>query len=183
MKSNVISGTGAERETERASGGRRRFNPKTYNEGIEKERAMFPLGLTKEIRHKDFVEGDLVSLKDGKITPLNLTLPFGGVLDKVGEDKGVYLASVFVRGAVCVRVHGLTGETRQGTKVYASPAGPTQVFSLAEGGCLVGIICAIENLGRGTANVGFHLADDARPFELGGNRPTRLEHSTASARS
>jgi hypothetical protein len=171
MGSNVMSGVGCERDQEIAGGFR--GSPRAYNSGIAREREMYQLGLSHEIRHRDFAEGDLVSIQGGKIVPLDPALEFAGIIEKIGEDKGKYMASVTTRGAICVKVAGLSAETHQGEKVHAMPAGHTQVFSLANEGVLIGEICAIENLERGMAIVGIRLPLDNRRFELGGPRPSR----------
>lgn len=110
----------------------------------------------------------------GKIVPLDPSLPFAGIIERVGEDRGVYVASVFTRGAIVVKVSGLNAETRQGAPVYAMPSGQTQIFTLEKEGICIGELLAVESLERAMGIVGFRLADDVRPFELGGNRPSRL---------
>ena len=169
--SNVRSGVGCVRDGELANGEKRRLNSKNYNDGIDRERLMHPPMLNHEFGHRDYVEGDLVSRKEKHIVPLDPGLEFAGIVERIGEDRGRYVASVCVRGALCVKVRGLDSTTRQGAKVFAMPAGRTQAFSLMEPGVLVGEVCAIESLERGMAIVGFRLADDRRRFELGGNRP------------
>jgi hypothetical protein len=171
---NVMSGVGVQRDQALASGGRGRLNTKYYNEGIVRERGGFPLTLTEEVGHRDYIPGDVVSIRGQNIVPLDPSLEFAGIIDNVGEDRGRYVAVVFTRGAICVMVRGLNSETCQGMKVYALPAGHTQVFTLAEQGVLIGEVCAIENREREMAIVGFRLASDQRPFGLGGNRPDRL---------
>jgi hypothetical protein len=149
----LYSGAGAERDNELQGGCRQ--NTRTFNTGVERERAMIPLGLSKEIRHADLVAGDLVSLKESKIVPLDPSLEFAGIVEKVGEDRGQYVASVINRGALVFRLAGLSPETRKGT------------------GVLIGEMCAVENLERGMAIVGIRLPADARRFELGGPIPSR----------
>lgn len=170
--SNVMSGVGCERDQALASG-KGRINTKHYNEGIDRERAMIPLTLNEELGHRDFVQGDLVSIKDGKTVPLDPALPFAGIIEKIGEDRGRYVASVNTRGAICVRVRGLNSATRQGVPVYARRAGPTQILNLEKEGVCVGEVCAVESVEREMAIVGFRQPDDSRPFWLGGPRPER----------
>lgn len=129
---------------------------------------MLEIGLTAEIRHADLVAGDVISLKQGKIVPLDSPLEFAGVIDKVGEDRGQYIASVVPRGALCVQVQGLSPDTRQGTRVFALPG--AQTVTLAEQGVLIGEFLALGDIERGMAIVGFRRPTDARRFELGGGR-------------
>lgn len=171
MGSTIYSGAGCERDNELRSGCR--LNARTYNTGLARERAVIPLGLSKEIRHADLVDGDLVSLKQGKLVPLDPSLEFAGLIENVGEDnRGQYVASVTTRGAIVVKVTGLSPSTREGSKVYALP-GTRTVFTLEEQGALIGEVCAIENLERGMAIVGVRVPSDTRRFELGGPRPSR----------
>jgi len=172
MGHDVRSGVGCERDQALASG-KRRFNIKNYNNGIDRESAMIPLTLNEMFGHRDFVQGDLVSITDGKIVPLDPALPFAGIIGAIGEDRGRYVASVSTRGAICVRVRGLNMRTPQGAKVYAMPAGRTQTLNLAGEGILVGEVCAIESAEREMAIVGFRQPNDRRPFWLSGPRPSR----------
>ena len=164
-----FSGVGSGRDNELQGGSRQ--NARTFNMGINPERTMIPLGLNKNIRHTDFAPGDLVSLEGKKIVPLDPLLGFAGILENVGEDTRGYVATVTTRGAIVVRVTGLSPETRQGAKVFAL-SGKRSEFRLEEPGVLVGEICAVENLETGRAVVGIRLPADARRFELGGPRPS-----------
>ncbi len=173
MAANIVCGIGAERDSQ-LLGGRRGFS-RTFNEGIPRERAVFPLGLSAAVQHSDVVQGDLVSInKDGRIVPLDPGLAFGGLIEKIGENHlGKYEAGVIVRAALCVKVQGLSPETKRGAKIYATP-GPRQTFTLEEaGGVLVGELCAVENMERSMANVGIRLEGDSRRFELGGPLASR----------
>ncbi|MEP7152311.1 MAG: hypothetical protein ABI856_11420 [Nitrospira sp.] len=173
MSSNVQSGIGCERDSQLRGG--RRENPRTFNMGIPIERVTRQLGLSASVSHVDIATGDLVSIgKDGKIVPLDLALPFGGIIEKVGEDNlGRYTAGVITRCALCVKVHGLTAETRRGAKIYARP-GPRTVFTVEEaGGVLVGEYIAHENMERSMGTVGVRADGDTRRFEPGGSLPGR----------
>ena len=147
-----------------------RQNTRNYNEGIDRERGMFELGLSAMVQHHDLVQGDLVSLKQSKIVPLDPSLEFAGIIENVCEDRGKYMASVMTRGAVVVHVRGLLPDTPSGAKVYALPAAKTQIFTIEEAGTLVGEVLAIESRERGIAIVGVRLPTDTRRFELAGNR-------------
>ena len=52
MSTTIFSGTGSERDTELQGGCR--HNARTFNTGVQRERARIPLGLTKAIRHSGF---------------------------------------------------------------------------------------------------------------------------------
>ena len=164
MNSTMYSGAGSQRDNELRGGCR--LNVRTFNSGVPRERVRIPLGLSKDIRHADLVNGDLVSLKDGKLVPLDASLPFSGIIEGVGEESGRYVASVTTRGAVVVKVTGLSPATREGSKVYALPGART-VFTLEAQGVLVGEVCAIESLERGMAIVGVRVPSDSRQFQLG----------------
>ena len=174
MGSDVMSGMGCGRDQALKDAGRGMWhnNTKNYNTGVASEQELLPLELL-EFGQLDFVRGNLVSKKGGKIVPLDLALPFAGIIEQIGEDRGTYVAAVLTRGAVHVTVNGLNRGTPEGAKVYARPAGRTQVFSLEAQDVLIGEICAIEDLERGIAIVGFRTPGDSRPFELSGPRATR----------
>lgn len=159
----TFSGGGSERDNELQGGCR--LNARTFNTGVARERAAFPLGLSQEIRHRDLVGGDLVSLKEGKLVPLDPSCEFAGVLENAAEDRGRYIGSVTTRGAIVVRVAGLSPATREGSKVYALPDKRT-VFTLEANGVEVGEVLAIESLERGIAIVGVRVPSDTRRFEM-----------------
>lgn len=172
---NVMSGMGYERDQwfATAGRGRRQENPRAWHMSIDLERKILPLD-RENFDHANFVRGDLVSIsKQGKLVPLNSELPFTGIVDSVGEDRGTYIAAVVTRGGVVLRVQGLGHETPQGAPVHALP-GPTQTFNLQGQGVCIGEILAIESLERSAAIVGIKLSSDERPLELGGNRPSRF---------
>jgi hypothetical protein len=163
MDTMMFSGTGSERDNELRGGCR--LNSRTFNSGLDRERARIPLGLSKDIRHADLVNGDLVSLKDGKIVPLDASLPFSGIIESVAEDRGKYVASVTTRGAIVVRVVGLTPATREGSKIYALP-GTRTVFTLESKGVEIGEFLAAESMEREMAIVGVRVPSDRRRFEM-----------------
>lgn len=68
------------------------------------------------------------------------------------------------RGAVLLRVAGLTRDTKMGTPVYATGENH---FSL-EGRVLIGQLLDIESFEQSRAIVGFKRADDPRPFSVNG---------------
>lgn len=127
MDTMTFSGGGSERDNALQGGCRQ--NARSFISGVDRERATFPLGLSQAIQHRDLVGGDLVSLKEGKIVPLDRSLPFSGIIESVSEDRGRYIGSVTTRGAIVVRVEGLSPETRSGSRVYALP-GIRTVFTL-----------------------------------------------------
>lgn len=167
LTSNVFSGVGCTRD-EALRGGARQ-NLKQFNDGVARERVMMPLGLDAE--HRDLVKGDLCSIQGGCIVPLADGLPFGGIIDAIGEERGRYVCSVWTRGAMCIHVSGLLKETRMGAPIYALRRDGRETFSLDGQGIAIGEILAVENMERGMGIVGFKRADDANRFELGGNRP------------
>ena len=103
--------------------------------------------------------------------PLDPSLEFTGIIEKVGDDRGRYMALGITRCAVLGRIQGLTPDTRQGEKVCALPGQRT--FTLEERGVLVGEFLAMESVEREMAIVGIRVASDTRRFELGGPRPSR----------
>ena len=160
---NTFSGVGSERDTELQGGIRQ--SVRSYISGVDREHATFPLGLSQEIRHRDLVGGDLVSMKEGKLVPLDPSCEFAGVLENVAEDSGRYKGSVTTRGAIVVRVEGLSPETRSGSRVYALP-GIRTVFTLDDKGVEIGEFLAAESLERGMAIVGVRVPSDTRRFEM-----------------
>ena len=170
MNSTIYSGMGSERDNELRGGCR--LNARTFNSGVPRERIRIPLGLSKDIRHADLVNGDLVSVRDGKIVPLDASLPFSGIIEGVGEESGRYVASVTTRGAVVVKVTGLSPATREGSKIYALP-GKRTVFTLENKGVEIGELLAAENVEREMAIVGVRVPSDTRRFEMGGPRASR----------
>lgn len=133
--------------------------------GLARERPTIPLGLSKEIRHADLVGEDLVSLKQGKIVPLDPSLEFAGIIEGVVEERGAYVARVTTGGAVVVKVTGLSPATREGSKIYALP-GKRTVFTLENKGVEIGELLAAENMEREIAIVGVRVPSDTRRFEM-----------------
>ena len=160
---NTFSGGGSERDNELQGGCRQ--NARNFISGVERERTTIPLGLTQEIRHRDLVGGDVVSLREGKLVPLDASLEFAGTVENVAEDRGKYVASVTTRGAIVVKVTGLSPETRSGSRVYALP-GIRSVFTLEEKGVEIGELLAVESVERGMAIVGVRVPSDTRRFEM-----------------
>jgi len=170
MGVNTHNGIGAQRDSRLRNG--RRGNPKTYNLGVPIERGNYPLGLNPDVRHEDVVQGDFVSLENGRIVPLAERLGFAGVFERAGEDAlGRYIGSIVVRGAFVAKVPGLNADTRTGSLVYAAPKG--HALTLDPTGILIGEILAVENLEREMGIVCFKSKDDPRRLELGGARASR----------
>ncbi|MBY0246028.1 MAG: hypothetical protein K2Q17_00060 [Nitrospiraceae bacterium] len=166
----IISGPGSERAEALRHGCR--LVRRTFNSGIQQERYRLPLGLGPKVKHWDIVDGDVVSVEDGRFVPFSPALGFGGIVEGIGDDFGRYVASVKTRGAVSCQVHGSGALVREGSKVFVRRDGDTTVFTVEEaGGALAGEILAIEDLSRSFAIVGFRLVDDVRPFDLRGPRP------------
>lgn len=170
---NVQSGIGYQRDSQLRGG--RRSSPRTFNMGIPIERVTLQLGLSASVKHTDLATGDLVSLnKENKVVPLTVALPFGGLLEKPGEDNlGRYAAGVITRCALCVKLHGLSPETKRGAAVYALPGART-VFTLEEtDGVPVGEFLAFENVEQSMATIGVRTEGDTRRFEFGGALASR----------
>lgn len=166
----IISGPGSERAEALRHGCR--LVRRTFNSGIKQERCHVPLGLGLKVKHWDIVDGDLISVEDGRVVPFLPALGFGGIVEGVGHSGTQYFASVKTRCAVSCQVHGPKEMVREGSKVFVRQAGDTQVFTVEEaGGALAGEILAIEDWSRSFAIVGLRLLDDARPFDLKGPRP------------
>jgi hypothetical protein len=164
----IISGPGSERDEALRHGCR--LNRRTFNSGIRQEQRHVPLG--PKVKHRDIVEGDLISVEDGRVVPFLPALGFGGIVEGVGYSGEQYFVAVKTRCAVSCQVHGPKEMVREGSKVFVRQAGDTQVFTVEEaGGALAGEILAIEDWSRSFAIVGLRLLDDARPFDLKGPRP------------
>ena len=163
MDTMTFSGGGSERDNALQGGCRQ--NARSFISGVDRERATFPLGLSQAIQHRDLVGGDLVSLKEGKIVPLDRSLPFSGIIESVSEDRGRYIGSVTTRGAIVVRVEGLSPETRSGSRVYALP-GIRTLFTLDDNGVEIGEVLAVESVERERAIVGVRVPSDTRGFEM-----------------
>lgn len=160
---NIVSGPGADRYVALSGGCRR--NARTFNSAVPKEERKFPLGLSETVRHADLVEGDLISLENGRVVPLRNDLGFHGIIAGVGQNShGAYVAAVISRAAVSGKVAGLLPNTQPGTPVYAVPGYATQTFTLEANGLLAGQILAIEDSANNRAIIGIRLKGDDRPF-------------------
>ena len=169
MQSTMIrSGIGCERDSELGNGVR--LNARTYLMGSQ-ERREFPLGLGTSVRHRDFVQGDLMSEAEGKIVPFSLDLPFVGILDSVGQNpRGQYVGSVISRGTVVLRVEGVSEAIKQGTLVYAVPTADRRCrFTVEAVGVQIGEVTNREVTlsGNVLTHVGLRLPGDARPYTSG----------------
>lgn len=161
---NVRSGMGVERDAALGAGCRR--NARVYV-GATKESTHYLLGLCETVQHQDLVEGDLVSITNGKVVPLNAEMPFAGLIHGVGQDNlGRYFATVITRCLLSVKLDGVSPVTRQGSPVYAelSSNGRT-TFTVKNVGVLVGEVSAFEDNGR--AVIGIRIPGDTRPFYTG----------------
>lgn len=165
---NILTGIGCERDSELQRG--RRHTPRAFLLGSQ-ERREYQLGLTASIRHYQFAQGDLVSLIENAIGPLSLDLPFGGIIDAIGEDvRGRYMGSLVVRGIAIFTVEGLTEATPQGALVYAIPTNDYRCrFTLAEHGVLIGEVTNRQrnSMGDLRAHVGLRTLGDTRGYSPG----------------
>lgn len=161
----IQTGIGCERDAELKNGVR--LNQRTFLMGSQERRELL-LGLSLLVRHRDFIQGDLMSEADGTIVPFSLDLPFAGILDSVGEDpRGRYVGSVIRRGIVSLQVEGVSADTTQGTLVYAVPTPDCRCrFTLDAGGVLIGEVVRREVTLSGTVrtHVGLRLPGDSRPY-------------------
>ena len=117
MNSKIYSGMGSERDNELRGGCR--LNTRTFTVGSIVSAPGFPWGSAKTFGTR--ISSAEVSLKQGKVVPLDPSLEFAGIIEGVGEESGAYLASVTTRGAIHIKVTGLSPETREGSRVYALP--------------------------------------------------------------
>jgi len=125
------------------------------------------LGLSETVGHADLVEGDTISLENGRVVPLRKDLVFHGIIGGIGQNThGVYVAACITRAAVSGKVTGLLANTRLGSEVYAVPGDRTQTFTLEPNGLPAGQILAIEDSSNNRAIIGIRLKDDSRPFRF-----------------
>lgn len=112
------------------------------------ERTLLPLSEAFPVT--DFQKGDLCSVdREGSVVPLSDALPFGGVLDGVGQERGRWLCSLLICGTISVPIHGLTPDTKLGCTVYATRTGGDEHFSFDGPGTVVGELCGIDSVERG----------------------------------
>lgn len=155
-------------------------NIKQLNLGVKQESSTLPF--RKDVAHHSLVRGDLAS-KDqaGCGMPLTANLPFAGLGRAVGEDFKGYVCSLFVRGAMCVKVEGLSGDVKIGSKIFAKRAGIGELFTSNGPGVEIGTLLAVESLERSIDVVGFKLADDPRPLRLLGTERVEMDFRPDSA--
>ncbi len=135
---------------------------RTYSLCVNKEGARLPLA--KGVGLTELRQGHACSLaENGTIKPFDPNLPFAGFVQTLHQDREV-MAVLDKRGAVLLRVAGLTSDTKMGAAVYATGENH---FSL-ESGVVVGQLLDIESFDKSLAIVGFKRADDARPLSMNG---------------
>ena len=135
---------------------------RTYSLGVNKEGARLPLA--RGVGLAELRQGHVCSLaENGTIKAFDPSLPFAGFVQTLHQDLEV-MAVLDKRGAVLLRVAGLTRDTKLGTEVYATGENH---FSL-ESGVVIGQLLGIESFEQSLAIVGFKRADDPRPFSMNG---------------
>ena len=135
---------------------------RTFSLTVPKESTRQPLA--KGVPVTALRQGHACSLTEvGTVTPFDAGLPFAGFVQTLHQDLEI-LVVLDKRGAVLVRIPGLTGETKMGAPVFATGENS---FGL-DGRALVGQLLAVESLEKSQGVVGFKRADDCRPFEHSG---------------
>ena len=136
---------------------------RTFSLTVPKESTRQPLA--KGVPLTALRQGNACSLTEvGTVTPFDAGLPFAGFVQTLHQDREI-LVLLDKRGAVLIRIPGLTGETKMGSSVFATGENS---FGL-DSGALVGEVLGIEDLTRSTALVGFRRLDDVRPFQISGS--------------
>ena len=140
---------------------------RTYSLCVNKEGARLPLA--PGVSMTALRQGDVCWLaENGTIKPFDSSLPFAGFVVTLHQDREVMVA-IDRRGAVLLRVAGLTSETKIGAPMYATSE---SAFSL-ENGVLMGELLSIESFENSRVIVGFRQANDPRPFSENGRMNER----------
>ncbi|ALA60197.1 hypothetical protein [Nitrospira moscoviensis] len=155
----IVSGVDVERRNAPVT----RVVRRSYNGSEKQERQTIELDL-HSFGHPDFVAGDVVSIRNGLVIPLDpgAIIPFAGIiLGVVQNGAGAYCADLIVRGALDdVTVEG---GYHVGSRVYARREGERVVFTTSsKDAALVGELLYRREGGR--CIVGFRRADDTRSF-------------------
>lgn len=122
------------------------------------ERRFSPLG--RNVSPTDLVNGDLCSLHTGHVVPLRESLPFGGIVNGVGQQGGQYWVSTLVRGTISVQIAGLTPDVTLGCPVYATVNGRAEAFSLEEPGTPIGELVDIEDVEQRIGRIRIDVGGD-----------------------
>ena len=140
---------------------------RTFSMGVQKETGR--LSLAQGVGLTELRQGHVCSLaENGAIRPFDPSLPFAGLVVTLHQDTQVMVV-VDKRGAVLLRISGLTGETKIGAPVYATS---DSHFSL-DGGVLMGELLSIESAENARVIAGFKQASDLRPFSPDGRMNER----------
>ena len=140
---------------------------RTFSLNVAKESGRLPLA--QGVGLAELRQGYACSLaENGTITPFDPSLPFAGLVQTLQQDREVMVV-IDRRGAVLLRVGGLTGDTKLGVPVFATD---DSHFSL-EGGVLIGELLSIESFENSRVIVGFRHANDQRPFSENGRMNER----------
>lgn len=140
---------------------------RTYSLGVPKESGRLPLA--QGVALTALRQGSVCSLtENGTIQPFDTNRPFAGFVHSVIQDRDI-LVVVDKRGAVLLRVTGLTSDTKIGAPVFATA---DSAFSL-ENGVLLGELLSIESFENSRVIVGFKQANDPRPFSMDGRMNER----------
>jgi hypothetical protein len=111
-------------------------------------------------------QGAFCSLTErGEVQPFSERAPVAGLVNRLYDDRGRTMVSVHVRGAVCLRVQGLTEASAIGAAVYVTEA---QQCNLDGRGVEIGSLLAVESGEKALGIVGFKLPGDTRPLALSG---------------
>lgn len=109
-------------------------------------------------------EGDWVSIEDDRCYPLSADKPFGGIFHTMSQGPLRITVDCILRGAVHVKLEGLSVEHRRGTVVCADLTGSRPKLNVLGNGVKVGVLYAIENLELCRGIVLFKKDGDPRPF-------------------
>jgi len=116
-------------------------------------RALLPLG--QGVSSQEINCGDLVSIDpQGCIVPFTADLPFAGIADVLGEEKGVRKVSTLLHGTIAVPISGLSPETMLNSHIFARRQEQDTTFNLEGLGAPIGKLVGIEVIGIVRINVG-----------------------------
>jgi hypothetical protein len=118
---------------------------------------LLPLG--QGITHNALVNGDLCSFDNGHVVPLSPSLPFGGIVNVIGEQGGRHWVSTLVHGTISVPIAGPSLDVKLGSKIYAMVDGRSESFSLDGPGTVIGTLVQVEDVDQAIGMVRLWTSD------------------------